>query len=36
MKLISFQKCEDCGKEFQDWACDFCYSNVVVKQVGGL
>ncbi|AJW70675.1 hypothetical protein NADRNF5_0983 [Nitrosopumilus adriaticus] len=30
MSLESIQKSNKCGKEFQEWSCDFCYSKSVL------
>jgi hypothetical protein len=36
MKLISVQKCNGCGKEFQDWSYDYFFSKYLTKQIGNL
>jgi len=25
MTMISVQKCNNCGNNFTEWSCDFCY-----------
>ena len=32
MSLISIFKCKTCGKEFEDWSCDFCYTKTVLSK----
>jgi hypothetical protein len=33
MSEITFQKCNDCGKAFEEWSCDFCYTKNVIIQL---
>ncbi|WP_420546290.1 hypothetical protein [Nitrosopumilus sp.] len=34
MNSILIQKCHDCGKKFQDWGCDHCYTRSVIEKSG--
>lgn len=31
MTMISVQKCNDCGNNFTEWSCDFCYLKSVLS-----
>ena len=33
MNKTKNQKCDSCGKEFQEWSCDFCYTKNVIELV---
>ena len=35
MNVVSVQKCDNCGKEFQEWSCDSCYTKSMIKKMGG-
>jgi len=35
MDVILAQKCNDCGKEFQEWSCDYCYAKFMIKKMDG-
>jgi hypothetical protein len=34
MGMISEQQCNECGKEFQEWSCDHCYTKSMIKRMG--
>jgi hypothetical protein len=34
MIQVMVRKCNDCGKTFQEWACDYCYTKSVLKSNG--
>jgi len=33
MSVILLQKCNECGKEFQEWSCDYCYTKFIIKKM---
>lgn len=33
MKMISVQKCNNCGNNFTEWSCDFCYLKSVLSNI---
>ena len=35
MNMISVQQCNECGKEFQEWSCDYCYTKIMIKKMEG-
>ena len=36
MDRFVIQTCNNCGKEFHEWSCDYCYTKIIINQVEGL
>jgi len=34
MNMISVQQCNECGKKFQEWSCDYCYTKSIIQRIG--
>jgi len=33
MNMVSVQKFNESGKEFQEWSCDYCYTKFIIKKM---
>jgi len=33
MNMISLLRFNQCGKKFQEWSCDYCYTKSIIKRM---